>query len=113
MEKIWDYLNKCREPNKETEIFNLLYLNNEFSKISEIKEQFDSWSIEDLESALEHLGYHPTMEDSLDFESDKHFALGQEEIIIESDFYKAADLRDGVFYIWSNTTPVSKKKRFF
>ena len=108
MDKFWRNIENSLPVSKSVEIINLTYTNSDFTKVSEIKEQFDSWTIKDFEKLIMEVQSHPTFE-----ESAPEYSFGEREMPYPSDYYESCTVRDAPYQIWKKANSKAKNRKHF
>ncbi|MEX3625016.1 hypothetical protein [Viridibacillus arvi] len=104
MEKLWGKFNQNQEVASDIDILQSVYF-SPFKTIGEIREQFDSWSLTELESLALEI-YFTYVDD--DGDEEKHF--GQLHPETYTGFSEAANTISMPTSIWK---ACNKKKKFF
>lgn len=106
MDKFWKAIEDTSQPDQEVEMFQVLFFEN-YTTLGEIREQFNSWSIEELELLLETNENTYTADDGVT--ENNHFGYRwaySNHPLLEARFTDWCSSS-----MWKKTRPT--KKRFF
>lgn len=109
LDKLWSKLESAEEKSITAEILAWAYFNPPGDQIKNIKEHFDSWTLEDFERVYYQVLELPTLEG----ESWHETRFGVTDFVARIDFSEGNNLTILPEFFWFNVSKPKQKQRFF